>query len=143
MQAGHLRGDVRAGVAHPPGAEVGRAFWVPEVPPGKQYGLAMYLAREPEAVGMLGEQRMLVTTDIHAALQFATREECESWIRANPVPVFVAVEHEIMPAPAPAASGACGRCGGTRFRFVTNGTRTIAMPCPDCAAPTPNTRRTP
>ena len=100
-----------ASTAPAPGA--GASFWVPEVPPGK-YGIPLYRARNPEVLGKLGTIRWHVTGNIHGALQFRTREACEAWIRANPVPVFVAVEHAIMPAPAPAASGAA--TPGTRSK---------------------------
>jgi hypothetical protein len=65
-----------------------KTAWIPEHP-----RIALYRAKVPTYEGKLGELENLVTADASAALQFATKEECEAWIRANPHPIFVAREH--------------------------------------------------
>lgn len=64
--------------------------WVPEHP-----RLPAYRAKEPRQSGKIGQITELLTSDIHEALQFGTRMECERWIAENPHPLFVAREHGI------------------------------------------------
>lgn len=70
--------------------------WVPEAPgrPG------LYAARDGlMRPGSLSTTPAISTFDIDEARQFETREECEAWIRAHPVPVFEARGHQWLPPP--------------------------------------------
>jgi hypothetical protein len=86
-------------------------FWVAE--PREQSGAAaVYASRQ-----MKGTTALVYALDIHDALTFATKTECEEWIRARELPL-VACEHLVVsslppaPSPSPAdreesAGGAC------------------------------------
>lgn len=60
-----------------------QSYWLAEHPNSKT---PLYRVETPV-------DGFIVTTDVHSALRFPTCEACESWIRANPSPKFVAREH--------------------------------------------------
>jgi hypothetical protein len=59
-----------------------RFVWIPEHPSQPVYRVANYK-----------DDGNYITYDPNAALQFATKEECEAWCRKNAFPRFVAREH--------------------------------------------------
>jgi hypothetical protein len=86
-------------------------FWVAEHP--TQTDGPAYLSRR-----MKGSTALDYTTNIHDALTFATKTECEAWIRGRGLP-HVACEHLVIsgaafPAPSPGAPGDAGTKGEGR-----------------------------
>jgi hypothetical protein len=72
-------------------------FWVAE--PREQSGAAaVYASRQ-----MKGTTALVYALDIHDALTFATKTECEEWIRARELPL-VACEHLVVSSLPPAPS---------------------------------------
>lgn len=78
--------DVTAGAM----PDTTRFVWCAEAPDYPGY----YALKEPRLLGKIGELgQELGTPNIHEALQFETKEECEAWINGNHL--WKATEHGI------------------------------------------------
>lgn len=66
-----------------------KVWWLAESPTIPGY----YLRAKARRFGKLGEQEELGTNDPYEAATFATRIGCEYYIRDNPHPAWVPVEH--------------------------------------------------
>ena len=66
--------------------------WIPEAP--EHPGLyANKDGTDLDFCKIKGLVKQPSTLSPHHALQFATREDCQAWCDANPVPIFVPREH--------------------------------------------------
>lgn len=87
----HIRAKMDADRAAAEAAKPQRdkAWWLAESPTIPGY----YLRAKSRRFGKLGEMEELGTHDPYEAATFATRIGCEHYIRNNPHPAWVPVEH--------------------------------------------------